>query len=100
MASNVTLNKNPTFLNNTRAYSGQEDCWNDDNMCSTSVPYNPCPPPVPANYCRPRTKYDVNFVYINSEAPSTRTSDFVDRIAQTLFWTELFRGEIISCNEA
>ncbi|XP_035433155.2 NADH-ubiquinone oxidoreductase subunit 8-like [Spodoptera frugiperda] len=58
-------------------------------------PFSCCPPPptlYPPFYCCPRTKYDVNFIYINDIPPKTGFRDFVDRIAQTLFWTELIRG--------
>lgn len=53
----------------------------------------PCCSPLPMYYCKPRTKYDVNFIYINDKPPSTAMGDFVDRIAQTVFWTELARGK-------
>lgn len=60
-------------------------------------PFSCCPPPptlYPPFYCCPRTKYDVNFIYINDIPPKTGFRDFVDRIAQTLFWTELIRGTL------
>ncbi|XP_013189058.1 NADH dehydrogenase (ubiquinone) 23 kDa subunit-like [Amyelois transitella] len=56
-------------------------------------PPPPCPPPMcPPHYCCPRTKYDVNWVYVNDQPPTTTLRDFFDRATQIWFWTELVRG--------
>ncbi|CAH4038334.1 NADH-quinone oxidoreductase subunit I-like [Pieris brassicae] len=61
-----------------------------------SKPVPPYPPPscspVPPFYCCPRTKYDVNFIYINDVPPPSALGDVFDRIAQSIFWLELARG--------
>ncbi|CAK1588723.1 unnamed protein product [Parnassius mnemosyne] len=80
----------PTGLKLIRG-SSQNQISGDDGY-SSCASFSPCPPIKPPFYCRPRTKYEVNFVYINDQPPSTRTKDFVDRVAQTVFWTELIRG--------
>lgn len=67
------------------------------NECPSTLPYPPEASPCnqyPPFYSCPRTKYDVNFIYINDKPPSTVLKDFVDRTAQTLFWTELIRGNL------
>ncbi|KPJ09275.1 NADH dehydrogenase [ubiquinone] iron-sulfur protein 8, mitochondrial [Papilio machaon] len=56
------------------------------------VPFNPCAPAYPVNFCKPRTKYDVTFVYINDVPPKSGGKDIVDRASQIVFWTELVRG--------
>ncbi|XP_047523689.1 NADH-quinone oxidoreductase subunit I-like [Pieris napi] len=59
-------------------------------------PVPPYPPPscspVPPFYCCPRTKYDVNFIYINDVPPPSTLGDVFDRIAQSVFWLEIARG--------
>ncbi|XP_028033032.1 NADH-ubiquinone oxidoreductase subunit 8-like [Bombyx mandarina] len=49
-------------------------------------------PQRPPFYCCPRTKYDVQYTYINDQSPSTTMRDIFDRASQTLFWTEIVRG--------
>lgn len=88
----VAKNINKTFIS-VRRYC--------DSCAPEAPPTCPCPPsppctpctPLPMYHCNPRTKYDVNFIYINDKPPSTALKDFVDRTAQILFWTELIRGE-------
>ena len=62
-----------------------------EQECCTPCP--PCPQ-YPPFYCCPRTKYDVNFIYVNDKPPNTTLKDFVDRASQTLFWTEIARGKL------
>lgn len=77
--------------------------------CQLSCPPPPCPPcgpyapatnkppwkiPHPPFYNCPRTKYEVNWIYINDIPPKTTMRDFVDRAAQICFWTELMRGKL------
>ena len=58
-------------------------------------PCQPCQPNVlyPPFYCCPRNQYQVNWIYINDVPPKTELKDVVDRISQTVFWTEIIRGE-------
>ncbi|CAG9781962.1 unnamed protein product [Diatraea saccharalis] len=90
-------------VNHIVLVSGRDFC----NPCAPECPpYTPCPPcppcqpcpppcpppPQPPHFCYPRTKYDVNFVYINDKPPGTTVRDFFDRASQVVFWTEIFRG--------
>ncbi|VVC98530.1 unnamed protein product [Leptidea sinapis] len=77
-----------------------------DSSCAQNVQCPPCPPPTPRRipyptdprattppfYCTPRTKYDVNFIYVNDKPPSTDLKSFVDRVAQAVFWREIITG--------
>ncbi|XP_039763795.1 NADH dehydrogenase [ubiquinone] iron-sulfur protein 8, mitochondrial-like [Pararge aegeria] len=67
-------------------------------LCPPIAP-DPCPPvfpppcaPLPPFACNPRTKYQVHFYNISDPPPKTEMKDFVDRIAQTVFWTEIIRA--------
>ncbi|XP_013133379.1 PREDICTED: NADH dehydrogenase [ubiquinone] iron-sulfur protein 8, mitochondrial-like [Papilio polytes] len=77
-----------------RHYS-KDNCPQEDETepCFT---FNPCVPAYPVNFCRPRTKYDVTFVYINDVPPKSGGRDIVDRASQTIFWTELARGFLVT----
>lgn len=74
--------------------------------CPPTPPCPPCPPPsplcpppppppmCPPHYCCPRTKYQVNWIYVNDVPPTTTLRDFFDRATQVWFWTELIRGKL------
>ncbi|XP_026730846.1 NADH-ubiquinone oxidoreductase subunit 8-like [Trichoplusia ni] len=70
--------------------------WPPCPPCPPVTPPTPpsCVPPIiyPPFYCCPRSKYDTNFLYVSHVPPTTTLKDFLDRISQTLFWTELIRG--------
>ncbi|XP_046977439.1 NADH-ubiquinone oxidoreductase subunit 8-like [Vanessa cardui] len=82
-------------LNNTGFFIRRYcDPCQESPPCRQVCPPSACPTcsQLPTYYCYPRTKYDVNFIYVNDKPPSTALRDFVDRTAQTLFWTEIVRG--------
>ncbi|XP_063372998.1 NADH-ubiquinone oxidoreductase subunit 8-like [Cydia amplana] len=60
--------------------------------CPPCAPCPPCPPPLPPFHHYPRTAYNVKFIYVNDQIPTTTLRDFVDRASQICFFTELFRG--------
>lgn len=105
-SSSVTLGSLKKAAAQILAVRQQQSGCGPANPCPPTPSYPPCPPnpnqdpPVtptyPPYFCCPRTKYDVRFVYINDTPPKTTVKDFFDRASQTIFWTELVRGQLSS----
>lgn len=89
------------FKSNLKRFRIRE-CFTESRANQPCAPYPPpvFPPPccpMPPFASNPRTKYQVNFFYVSPLPPTTEFRDFVDRIAQTCFWTEIIRGNLILC---
>lgn len=94
LSSIITLRH---LANNIKVMS-QILCHGYCDCCTSKTPFSPPPPgpssspPRPPYADNPRTKYEVRFIYVNDVPPSTKLNDFVDRAAQTVFWSEIIRG--------